>query len=45
MTDTEAVEEHWKSQFTENLSIDPKICVSTMLYFPCDATVGDESLF
>ena len=45
MTNTEAVEEHWKSQFTENLSIDPKICVLTVLYFPCDATVGDESLF
>ena len=28
MTDAEAVEEHQKSQFRENFSIDPKICAS-----------------
>jgi nucleolar pre-ribosomal-associated protein 1 len=44
MTDAEAVEEHRKSQFRENLSIDPKICASTVLYFPYDATACDEPL-
>ena len=44
MTDAEAVEEHRKSQFRENLSIDPKICASTVLYFPYDATASDEPL-
>lgn len=44
MTDTETIEERRKSQFRENLSIDPKICASTVLYFPYDAIARDEPL-
>ncbi|XP_035543314.1 uncharacterized protein LOC108983821 isoform X4 [Juglans regia] len=44
MTDTEGVGERRKSQFRENLSIDPKICASTVLYFPYDAIAVDEPL-
>ncbi|KAJ0045378.1 hypothetical protein Pint_04163 [Pistacia integerrima] len=42
MTDTEAVKERRRSQFRENLPIDPKICAMTVLYFPYDRTGGDE---
>ncbi|XP_042949109.1 uncharacterized protein LOC122281567 isoform X5 [Carya illinoinensis] len=44
MSDTEGVGERRKNQFRENLSIDPKICVSTVLYFPYDAIAVDEPL-
>ena len=44
MTDAKAIEEEWKSQFRENLSIDPIISASTMLYLPYDATACDEPL-
>ncbi|XP_059441149.1 uncharacterized protein LOC132173627 isoform X2 [Corylus avellana] len=44
MTDTATIEERRKSQFRENLSIDPKICASTVLYFPYDAIACDEPL-
>ncbi|KAJ7014998.1 hypothetical protein NC653_004328 [Populus alba x Populus x berolinensis] len=44
MTNTEAVKEHRRSQFRENLSVDPKMCVTTVLHFPYDRTVTDGSL-
>ncbi|PQQ00057.1 uncharacterized protein Pyn_09616 [Prunus yedoensis var. nudiflora] len=44
MTDTEAVKERCRSQFRENLVIDPKICASTVLYFPYDRVTSEELL-
>lgn len=44
MTHVEAVEECQRSQFRENLPIDPKLCLSTVLYFPYDRTACDGSL-
>lgn len=34
MNDTEAIEKGRKSQFRENLPIDPRMCASTVLHFP-----------
>eukprot|EP00261_Vitis_vinifera_P031648 XP_019072891.1 PREDICTED: uncharacterized protein LOC100264016 isoform X4 [Vitis vinifera] len=39
--DAEAVEERQRSQFRENLPIDPKLCVNTVLYFPYNRTASD----
>ncbi|CAK7338479.1 unnamed protein product [Dovyalis caffra] len=36
--------EHRRSQFRENLPVDPKMCVTTVLHFPYDRTVTDGSL-
>ncbi|BBH01972.1 hypothetical protein Prudu_012398 [Prunus dulcis] len=44
MTDTEAVKERRRSQFRENLVIDPKLCASTVLYFPYDRVTSEELL-
>ncbi|KAJ6752247.1 hypothetical protein OIU85_002652 [Salix viminalis] len=44
VTNTEAVKEHRRSQFRENLPVDPKMCVTTVLHFPYDRTVTDGSL-
>ncbi|GAV68651.1 Npa1 domain-containing protein [Cephalotus follicularis] len=44
LTDTGAVEEQKRSQFRENLPIDPKICARTVLYFPYDKTASQELL-
>ncbi|KAG5255186.1 pentatricopeptide repeat-containing protein [Salix suchowensis] len=44
VTNTEAVKEHRRSQFRENLPVDPKMCVTTVLHFPNDRTVTDGSL-
>ena len=41
MADAEAVEERQRSQFRENLPIDPKLCVNTVLCFPYDRTASD----
>ncbi|GLT56603.1 hypothetical protein SLA2020_296340 [Shorea laevis] len=42
MTDSEAVEEHRRIQFRENLQVDPKVCAMTVLYFPYERTsTGD----
>jgi nucleolar pre-ribosomal-associated protein 1 len=43
VTNTEAVKEHRRSQFRENLPVDPKMCVTTALHFPYDRTVTDGS--
>ncbi|XP_065862051.1 uncharacterized protein [Euphorbia lathyris] len=40
MTNTEAFAEHRRSQFRENLPIDPRMCAATVIYFPYDRTVG-----
>ncbi|WCJ31882.1 hypothetical protein M5689_013333 [Euphorbia peplus] len=42
MDNTEAFAEHRRSQFRENLPIDPRICAATVIYFPYDRTVGGE---
>ncbi|EXB50294.1 hypothetical protein L484_017832 [Morus notabilis] len=42
MNDAEAVKERRRSQFRENLPVDPKICASTVLYFPYDRTASHE---
>ena len=39
--DAEAVEERQRSQFRENLPIDPKLCMNTVLYFPYNRTASD----
>ena len=44
MNDAEAVKERHRSQFRENLPIDPKICASTVLYFPYDRTASHEAI-
>ncbi|KAK9268493.1 hypothetical protein L1049_000245 [Liquidambar formosana] len=44
MTDIEAVEERRRSQFRENLPIDPSLCLKTVLYFPYDRTACDGPL-
>lgn len=44
LTDTEAVKERRRSQFRENLVVDPKICASTVLYFPYDRVASEELL-
>ncbi|KAL7262824.1 hypothetical protein ACSBR1_001060 [Camellia fascicularis] len=45
MNDVEAVEECRRSQFRENLSVDPKVCATTVLHFPYDRTVSEGTLF
>ncbi|XP_008458089.1 uncharacterized protein LOC103497624 isoform X3 [Cucumis melo] len=40
--DAEAVKERHRNQFRENLPVDPRICVSTVLWFPYDRTELDE---
>ncbi|CAL5434637.1 unnamed protein product [Camellia sinensis] len=45
MKDVEAVEEHRRSQFRENLPVDPKVCATTVLHFPYDRTVSEGTLF
>ncbi|XP_009352441.2 LOW QUALITY PROTEIN: uncharacterized protein LOC103943806 [Pyrus x bretschneideri] len=44
LTNTEAVKERRRSQFRENLVVDPKICASTVLYFPYDRVASEELL-
>ncbi|KAL6205507.1 hypothetical protein ACLB2K_022766 [Fragaria x ananassa] len=44
MNDAEAVKEYHRNQLRENLSIDPKICASTVLYFPYQLAASDELL-
>jgi nucleolar pre-ribosomal-associated protein 1 len=44
MNDAEAVKEHCRNQLRENLAIDPKICASTVLYFPYHIVASDELL-
>ncbi|XP_059628326.1 uncharacterized protein LOC132271080 [Cornus florida] len=41
ITDNKAVEDFRRSQFRENLPIDPKLCAATVLYFPYDRTFSD----
>ncbi|CAL5417887.1 unnamed protein product [Camellia sinensis] len=45
MNDVEAVEERRRSQFRENLPVDPKVCATTVLHFPYDRTVSEGTLF
>ncbi|XP_038897462.1 uncharacterized protein LOC120085516 isoform X2 [Benincasa hispida] len=40
--DAEAIKERHRNQFRENLPVDPRICVSTVLWFPYDRTELDE---
>ncbi|XP_062077760.1 uncharacterized protein LOC133782458 isoform X2 [Humulus lupulus] len=40
----EAVKERHRSQFRDNLPIDPKICASTVLYFPYDRIATHEAI-
>ncbi|KAK8989349.1 hypothetical protein V6N11_063781 [Hibiscus sabdariffa] len=44
MIDTEAVQEVRKIKYRENLSVDPKVCASTVLHFPYDRTASEEHL-
>lgn len=44
MNDAEAVKEYCRNQLRENLAIDPKLCASTVLYFPYHIVVSDELL-
>lgn len=44
MPAAEAVEERQRSQFRENLPIDPKLCVNTVLYFPYDRTASEAPI-
>lgn len=44
MNSAEATKECRRSQFRENLSIDPRICAFTVLYFPYDRTASKEPL-
>ncbi|XP_028111055.1 uncharacterized protein LOC114309518 isoform X4 [Camellia sinensis] len=39
------VEECRRSQFRENLPVDPKVCATTVLHFPYDRTVSEGTLF
>ncbi|KAL6954142.1 diphosphoinositol-polyphosphate diphosphatase [Sarracenia purpurea var. burkii] len=39
--DVEPVEDRRRSQFRENLPIDPKMCAYAVLHFPYDRTVGE----
>ncbi|CAL5388463.1 unnamed protein product [Camellia sinensis] len=45
MNDVKAVEERRRSQFRENLPVDPKVCATTVLHFPYDRTVSEGTLF
>lgn len=40
--DAEALKERHRNQFRENFPVDPRICVSTVLWFPYDRTELDE---
>ncbi|XP_024929234.3 uncharacterized protein LOC107431767 isoform X5 [Ziziphus jujuba] len=44
MNGAEAIKERRRSLFRDNLPIDPRICASTVLYFPYDRTSSDEPL-
>ncbi|KAM6556253.1 hypothetical protein CsatB_003272 [Cannabis sativa] len=44
VADDEAVKERHRSQFRDNLPIDPKICASTVLYFPYDRIASNEAI-
>ncbi|KAJ7963838.1 Nucleolar pre-ribosomal-associated protein 1 [Quillaja saponaria] len=44
MVDSEAIDECRRSQFRETLPVDPKMCVSTVLYFPYDRSACDKPL-
>ncbi|PON51517.1 Nucleolar pre-ribosomal-associated protein [Parasponia andersonii] len=43
VNDAEAVKERRRSQFRENLPIDPKICASTVLYYPYNRIASHEA--
>ncbi|XP_024971204.1 uncharacterized protein LOC112510123 isoform X2 [Cynara cardunculus var. scolymus] len=45
MDDTEAQQKRRKSQFRENLPIDPRICAATVLHFPYDRKMRPGDLF
>ncbi|THG23194.1 hypothetical protein TEA_016036 [Camellia sinensis var. sinensis] len=45
MNDVEAIEERRRSQFRENLPVDPKVCATTVLHFPYDRTVSEGTSF
>ncbi|KAJ4837428.1 hypothetical protein Tsubulata_012761 [Turnera subulata] len=42
--DPEAIREHQRSQFRENLPVDPRICAATVLHFPYDRNESNEPL-
>lgn len=44
VVDTESVEECQRIQFRENFQVDPKICATTVLWFPYNRIVTDEPL-
>lgn len=44
INDTEALEEHRRSQFREILPIDPKLCSATVLHFPYERIASDGIL-
>ncbi|XP_019265752.1 PREDICTED: uncharacterized protein LOC109243298 isoform X1 [Nicotiana attenuata] len=40
LSEAEAVDDYRRIHFRENIPIDPKVCATTVLYFPYDRTVG-----
>lgn len=40
LSEAEAIDDDRRIYFRENIPIDPKVCATTMLYFPHDRTVG-----
>ncbi|XP_055805226.1 uncharacterized protein LOC129874030 isoform X2 [Solanum dulcamara] len=40
LSEAEAVDDYRRILFRENIPIDPKVCATTVLYFPYDRTVG-----
>ncbi|KAH0771918.1 hypothetical protein KY290_015899 [Solanum tuberosum] len=40
LSEAEAVDDYRRIRFRENIPIDPKVCATTVLYFPYDRTVG-----
>lgn len=40
LNEAEAVDDYRRILFRENIPVDPKVCATTVLYFPYDRTVG-----
>ncbi|XP_010317143.1 uncharacterized protein [Solanum lycopersicum] len=44
LSEAEAVDDYRRIRFRENIPIDPKVCATTVLYFPYERTVGPRIL-
>ncbi|XP_059294589.1 uncharacterized protein LOC132047580 [Lycium ferocissimum] len=44
LSEAEAVDDYRRIHFRENIPVDPKVCATTVLYFPYDRTVAPGSL-